>query len=194
MVRRLTLSGVSATKRANNAGTLDAVVTDPPYYDSIPYSDLMDFFYIWLRRVLWGVTDQIEAVFASPLSPKWDHEEGDGELIDDSSRFGGNKASSKRSYEDGMAKAFLRASERLNDTGRLVIVFANKSVDAWETLVGALIRGGAEVTASWPIQTEMPNRTRGNASAALVKFGLDRLPQADQARPHQAGKNRCWSG
>jgi hypothetical protein len=157
----------SATKLANDAGMLDAVVTDPPYYDSIPYSDLMDFFYIWLRRVLWGVTDQIEAVFATPLSPKWDHEEGDGELIDDSSRFGGNKASSKRSYEDGMAKAFLRASERLNDTGRLVIVFANKSVDAWETLVGALIRGGAEVTASWPIQTEMPNRTRGNASAAL---------------------------
>lgn len=157
----------SATKLGNDAGTLDAVVTDPPYYDSIPYSDLMDFFYIWLRRVLWGVTDQIEVVFATPLSPKWDHEKGDGELIDDSSRFGGDKASSKRSYEDGMAKAFLRASERLNDTGRLVIVFANKSVDAWETLVGALIRGGAEVTASWPIQTEMPNRTRGNASAAL---------------------------
>jgi adenine-specific DNA methylase len=157
----------SATKLANDAGTIDAVVTDPPYYDSIPYSDLMDFFYIWLRRVLWGVTDQIETVFATPLSPKWNHEEGDGELIDDSSRFGGNKASSKRSYEDGMAKAFLSACERLNETGRLVIVFANKSVDAWETLVGALIRGGAEVTASWPIQTEMPNRTRGNASAAL---------------------------
>jgi hypothetical protein len=66
-----------------------------------------------------------------------------------------------------MARSFLRASERLKDAGRLVIVFANKSVDAWETLVGALIRGGAEVTASWPIQTEMPNRTRGNASAAL---------------------------
>jgi adenine-specific DNA methylase len=157
----------SATKLANDAGTLDAVVTDPPYYDSIPYSDLMDFFYIWLRRVLWGVTDQIESVFATPLSPKWDHEAGDGELIDDSSRFGGNKASSKLSYEDGMARSFLRASERLKDAGRLVIVFANKSVDAWETLVGALIRGGAEVTASWPIQTEMPNRTRGNASAAL---------------------------
>jgi putative DNA methylase len=157
----------SATKLANDAGTLDAVVTDPPYYDSIPYSDLMDFFYIWLRRVLFGVTDQIESVFATPLSPKWDHDAGDGELIDDSSRFGGNKASSKKSYEDGMAKSFLCASERLNESGRLVIVFANKSVDAWETLVGALIRGGTVVTASWPIQTEMPNRTRGNASAAL---------------------------
>ena len=93
-----------------------------------------------------------------------------------------------------MAKAFLRASERLNDTGRLVIVFANKSVDAWETLVGALIRGGAEVTASWPIQTEMPNRTRGQRIRCIVKLGLDRLPQASKHGTHQAGKNQCWSG
>ncbi|MCX6925628.1 MAG: hypothetical protein NT154_20820, partial [Verrucomicrobia bacterium] len=146
---------------------LDAIVTDPPYYDAIPYSDLMDFFYIWLRRVLWGVSPQIEGVFTTSLSPKWDHSEADGELIDDQSRFGGERAASKRSYEDGMAKAFQRCCERLTDAGRLVIVFANKSVDAWETLVGALIRGGAEVTASWPIQTEREGRTRGQASAAL---------------------------
>jgi adenine-specific DNA methylase len=66
-----------------------------------------------------------------------------------------------------MARAFQSGAEQLNDRGRLVIVFANRSVDAWETLVAALIRGGAEVTASWPIQTEMPNRTRGLSSAAL---------------------------
>jgi hypothetical protein len=66
-----------------------------------------------------------------------------------------------------MAKAFHRACEQLTDTGRLVIVFANKSVVAWETLVEALIRGGAEVTASWPIQTEREARSRGQASAAL---------------------------
>jgi hypothetical protein len=47
------------------------------------------------------------------------------------------------------------------------VVFANKEVDAWETLVGALIRGGAVVTASWPIQTEREARTRGQSSAAL---------------------------
>jgi hypothetical protein len=105
--------------------------------------------------------------FAEPLSPKWNHERGDGELIDDDSRFDGDREASKRNYTDGMAKAFHRACEQLTDTGRLVIVFANKSVVAWETLVEALIRGGAEVTASWPIQTEREARSRGQASAAL---------------------------
>jgi putative DNA methylase len=146
---------------------LDLVLTDPPYYDAIPYSDLMDFFHIWLRRNLYGVIDEFDRVFSEPLSPKWDHERKDGELIDDESRFGGDKAASKRSYEDGMAKAFQKICDGLAENGRLVIVFANKEVDAWGTLVGALIRGGAVVAASWPIQTEMPNRTRGMSSAAL---------------------------
>ena len=145
----------------------DAVLTDPPYYDAIPYSDLMDFFYIWLRRTLVGNSTEMDNNFAEPLSPKWNHEQADGELIDDESRFDGDREASKRNYTDGMAKAFERCCDRLTDAGRLVIVFANKSVDAWETLVGALIRGGADVTASWPIQTEMSNRTRGLGSAAL---------------------------
>jgi len=146
---------------------LDFVITDPPYYDAIPYSDLMDFFYIWLRRNQHGFDPQIDSVFREPLSPKWDHGCKDGELIDDESRFGGDKAASKKSYEDGMAKAFQRMCEGLTENGRLVIVFANKEVDAWETLIGALIRGGGIVTASWPIRTEMPNRVRGVAAAAL---------------------------
>jgi hypothetical protein len=101
------------------------------------------------------------------LSPKWDVEKDDGELIDDESRFGGDKKKSKDNYESGMARAFQIACEALGDEGRLVIVFANKEVDAWETLVGGLIRGGAVVTASWPIQTEQPSRMRGISSAAL---------------------------
>jgi adenine-specific DNA methylase len=157
----------SALQTGVGAGDLDAVVTDPPYYAAIPYSDLMDFFYIWLRRTLSGLTPEMDSIFSQKLAPKWNSDQADGELVDDESRFGGNKAASKRAYEDGMAKAFQRACERLTNDGRLVIVFANKSVDAWETLVGALIRGGATVTASWPIQTEREARSRGQASAAL---------------------------
>ena len=127
----------------------------------------MDFFYIWLRRTLTGTSAELDTVFAEPLSPKWNHEQADGELIDDVSRFGGDREASKRNYTEGMAKAFQRSCERMTDAGRLVIVFANKSVVAWETLVGALILGGAEVTASWPIQTEREARSRGQASAAL---------------------------
>jgi putative DNA methylase len=146
---------------------LDLIVTDPPYYDAIPYSDLMDFFYVWLRRTLWDLGPKYNERFAEPLSPKWNHEEDDGELIDDESRFGGDKARSKKNYEDGMRDAFKACFDSLKPDGLLVIVFANKETDAWETLIRGIIRAGGEVTASWPIRTEMPNRTRGMGSAAL---------------------------
>ena len=145
----------------------DVIATDPPYYDAIPYSDLMDFFHIWLRRVLRGLSPETDAAFADALGPKWDRERGDGELVDDAARFGGDREVSKQNYEDGMAAAFTRFREALADDGRLVIVFANKHPDAWETLVSALIRSGFVVDASWPIRTEMTNRPRSLASAAL---------------------------
>ena len=147
---------------------VDLVVTDPPYYDAIPYSDLMDFFYVWLRRVLQGVVPDSGHVFADPLGPKWNNEAEDGELIDDASRFGGDKSLSKKTYEDGMARAFHACHQTLNQDGRLVVVFANKSPDAWETLAAALIRAGFVVDGSWPIQTEMQNRQRSLTSAALA--------------------------
>ena len=67
--------------------SVDLILTDPPYYDAIPYSDLMDFFYVWLRRTVPGLSPDVEPVFSNPLGPKWDHDADDGELIDDASRF-----------------------------------------------------------------------------------------------------------
>jgi putative DNA methylase len=149
------------------ADKLAAVVTDPPYYDAIPYSDLMDFFYLWNRRALSGLFPDWDNNYQQSVSPKWSDDEADGELIQEESRHGGDKAKAKATYETGMAKAFEAQLRALNDDGRLVVVFANKSVAAWETLVGSLIRGGAEVTASWPIQTEQAARMRAQSSAAL---------------------------
>ena len=149
------------------SGPFDVICTDPPYYDAIPYSDLMDFFHVWLRRVLYGFSPETDAVFAETLGPKWDHTKGDGELIDDASRFAGDREASKRNYEDGMARALSSFHEALRDDGRLVLVFANKQPDAWETLVSALTRAGFVVDGSWPIQTERQSRQRSLASAAL---------------------------
>ena len=153
---------------AIQGGGFDLICTDPPYYDAIPYSDLMDFFHVWLRRVLHGLSPEADAAFASALGPKWSPDEGDGELIDDASRFGGDRSASKQSYEDGMARAFGRFHASLRDGGRLVVVFANKQPDAWETLVSALIRAGFVVVGSWPIRTEMETRQRSLSSAALA--------------------------
>jgi len=156
----------SATKTTTE-NNWDLVLTDPPYYDAIPYSDLMDFFYVWLRRALYGLTPEIDASFTQPLSPKWETNQNDGELVDDSSRFGGDKELSKATYESGMYRAFQSCHRSLRADGRLVVVFAHKHPDAWETLASAIIHAGFVVDGSWPIQTEMGNRTRALSSAAL---------------------------
>ncbi len=156
----------SAIRQSTRA--VDLVLTDPPYYDAIPYADLMDFFYVWLRRCLWDRSELLTRAFMNPLSPKWSHDAADGELTDDPSRHGGDSKKSKLAYEDGMSRAFAGCVSSLADSGRLVVVFANKQPDAWETLVSALIRAGLVVDGSWPIQTEMGQRTRALASAALA--------------------------
>ncbi len=145
----------------------DIIITDPPYYDAIPYSNLMDFFYIWLRRTFFNLSSEFDDAFRNSLSPKWDQDRQDGELVDDCSRHDKNRLISKRVYEDGMARAFASCFRSLKDDGRMVVVFANKKPDAWETLVSAMIRSGFVVTANWPIVTEMRGGVRNIGRASL---------------------------
>src|SRR5690606_1372682 len=115
-----------------------------------------------------GRIARVDDIFRNDLSPKWDHDANDGELIDDASRFAGDRKLSKQAYEDGMAEAFVRCAHALRDNGRLVIVFANKNPDAWETLVNAVIRSGFVVDGSWPIATEMRGGVRNFGRASLA--------------------------
>ncbi len=166
----------------STGGEFDLICTDPPYYDAIPYSDLMDFFHVWLRRALHGVVPDADQAFADPLGPKWDRDSNDGELVDQSSRFAGDQQASRKAYEDGMARAFDACRNALKEDGRLVVVFANKSPIAWETLATALIRSGFTVTGSWPIQTEMQNKLAGGARLASSVWLVCRKRPAS-ARP-----------
>ena len=159
------IGSASSTAHSQN---FDVILTDPPYYDAIPYSDLMDYFYIWAMRTIGDTSSEFRRAFSKRLGPKWNHELSDGELIDDAGRFNGDQSASKENYERGMAEAFRRCLESLSENGRLVIVFANKNPEAWETLVAAVIRAGFVVDGSWPVQTEQAARMRAQASAALA--------------------------
>ena len=139
--------------------TVDAIITDPPYYDAIPYADLSDFFYVWLRR---SIGDQFPDAFANSLAPK------SAELVQHSGRFNGNKQAAKNFYESGMMESFQAAYDSLSDNGRMVTVFAHKDPDAWETLTTAMIGAGLVVTASWPIDTERSGRLQAYNSASLA--------------------------
>ena len=146
---------------------LDLIVTDPPYYDAIGYGVVMDFFGVWLKRALAAVIPEVESAVDMLGKPKWDHEVNDGELVEDANRHDGDRIKAKIAYEEGMAKAFLAANSSLQPDGRMVIVFAHKEPDAWETLVSAIIRSGFVADASWPIMTERTSRMRSMGSAAL---------------------------
>lgn len=146
----------SATDLSGISG-VDVVLTDPPYYDAIPYADLSDFFYVWLKRM---ARPEYAERFASRVTDK------SQELIQHAGRTGGDHRAAKTRYEDGMAQAFIAARRALSEDGRLVIVFAHKQPDAWETLASSIVRAGFAVDASWPIETEMPNKAAGGARLA----------------------------
>ena len=152
----------------------DAVITDPPYYNAVPYADLSDFFYVWLRRT---IGDNYGLVFKDELTPKM------GELVQQAGRHG-NSLEAKQFYENGMAQAFHTACRALKLDGRMVIVFAHKLPDAWETLVGAMIQAGFVVTASWPIDTEMSGGVRNYNRASLSSS----VWLVCRKRPTKAGK------
>ena len=168
------------------SGSFDLICTDPPYYDAIPYSDLMDFFHVWLRRALHGLSPETDAAFAEPLGPKWDRERNDGELVDQPGRFESDVTASRMAYEEGMFRVFRNCADALREDGRLVVVFANKQPSAWETLVSALIRAGFVVDGSWPIQTEMQNKVAGGARLASSIWLV--------CRKRPAGARPGWDG
>jgi len=136
----------------------DAVITDPPYYDNIPYADLSDFFYVWLKRTVGHLYSEH---FASELTPKRN------EAIAEPVRHGGSKDTARSAYEKMMAESFQQAQKVLKIDGIMVVVYAHKTTLGWTTLVEALRSSGFIVTESWPIDTEGPGRLRAHDSAAL---------------------------
>ena len=136
----------------------DAVLTDPPYYDNVPYSDLSDFFYVWLKRT---IGDLYPDLFATPLTPKSE------EMVADASKADGMENALRR-FEQMLTQAFAEIRRVLRPDGIAVIVFAHKTTAAWETVINALLDAGLYMTASWPIHTEMQARLRAQDSAALA--------------------------
>ena len=137
--------------------------TDPPYYDAVPYADLSDFFFVWLRRALrdqrW-LQNRFEP--ANLLSPK------SMEIVQDEiKRTPDGRQKDKDFFEDAMGKAFAEGRRVLHENGIGSVVFAHKTTEGWEALLSGLHKGGWVITASWPITTEMGARLRARDSAAL---------------------------
>ncbi len=148
----------SAAKLPFRDAYYDAVLTDPPYYDNVPYAALSDFFYVWLKR---AVGDLFPDLFATPVVPK------SGEAIMEPTRHESREVA-KAFFERLLSDSFCEIQRVLKPGGVAVIVYAHKTTAGWETMLNGLVGAGLVVTASWPVHTENRGRLRAAQSAALA--------------------------
>jgi putative DNA methylase len=143
------------------------VSTDPPYFDNVGYADLSDFFYVWLRFSLRTVFPDLFATLATPKSE---------ELVATPARHGGLEAA-ERFFLEGMTLAIHRIGEQAHPAFPVTIYYAFKQSEndvdgtastGWETFLDAVIRAGFAISGTWPMRTELGNRTRSMDSNALA--------------------------
>ena len=137
--------------------------TDPPYYDAIPYSDLSDFFFVWLKRTLPG-----HPLLHDPFDPENTLTPKTREAVQDEIKQVNGRPKDRAFFEETMAKAFAEGRRVLKDEGIGCVVFAHKTTEGWEALLSGMVKGGWVITGSWPIATEMSSRLRARESAALA--------------------------
>ncbi|HHW19258.1 MAG TPA: DUF1156 domain-containing protein [Firmicutes bacterium] len=136
------------------------VISDPPYYDAVPYAALSDFCYVWLKRM---IGDLHPDLFLGVLTPK-----AVECIMDPGPPPPGEPEKTKEFFEGTMERALAECRRVLRPDGVAVVLFAHKATAGWEALLNALILAGWTVTASWPIETERGARMRAKNSAVLA--------------------------
>lgn len=149
----------SATNINLPSDSAAALVTDPPYFAAIPYADLSDFFYVWLRR---GIGELFPELFVGALTSK------DEELIvTNAEKTKDGNAKDDSFFRKGMTRALASARDVVQTDGIGLVVYAEGTTAGWEAMLGAIIDSRWTVTSSWPIDTEMENRTQAHGAASL---------------------------
>jgi putative DNA methylase len=152
--------------------------TDPPYYDNIGYADLSDFFYVWLRKSVGSIYPDL---FGTMLVPKAE------ELVATPYRFGGSKDKARQFFEKGLHRVFCHMGESAHPDFPVTIYYAFKQSETdtaeqdgdvlsttavastgWETFLQSLMDAKMQVTATWPMRTELGNRMIGMGTNALA--------------------------
>jgi putative DNA methylase len=170
------LDGIPAARITGSTQQADAatrsydgllVSTDPPYYDNICYSDLSDFFYIWLRRSL---RDVHPSLFGTMLVPKAE------ELVANPYRHGG-KEKAESFFEEGFERVFRNARQSASAEYPITVFYAFKQAElekdgvastGWSTFLEGMVRHGWSVTATWPVRSELANRMIASGTNALA--------------------------
>lgn len=182
-VDNLALGGLKGAATQADAiravATTRLIATDPPYYDNIGYSDLSDFFYVWLRRSIGQVHPKL---LSTLLVPKLE------ELVANPYRHGG-KSGARDFFEQGFSQVFANARRSALPDFPITVFYAFKQTESeaqggastgWETLLDGMIRSGWTITATWPIRSERGGRMISvgtNALASSIVLAIRPRPE-----------------
>jgi putative DNA methylase len=154
-------------REAGSAMSGKVISTDPPYYDNIDYSDLSDFFYLWLRRSLKDIYPSLFGLLSAPKSD---------ELKASQFRHK-SKVAAEKHFLDGMRTAIRAIADNANLDSPTTIYYAFKqseiqsdgiSSTGWATFLQAVLEAGFAVVGTWPLRTELSNRMIASGSNALA--------------------------
>ncbi len=142
----------------------DCIVVDPPYHDNVMYGEVMNFFYVWLKRMLGDVF---------PESFKKELIDTNEEAVANTSSFseagrGKAKELAERHYEAKMEACFREMNRVLRDDGVMTVMFTHRKAEAWASLAKSLINAGFTFSGSWPVLTE-PGDKFGKRDKGVLK-------------------------
>lgn len=158
---------IDAAKGTISTAGYTVVSTDPPYYDNVPYANLADFFYLWMRQCL---RDVFPNIFGTMQTPKSDELVASHSLYQDIDQ-------AMQHFMDGMTKAILQIHLKSHEAIPVTIYYAFKQSETkdsgtyssgWESFLESVIRAGFVITGTWPIRTERSSRSRAIGSNALA--------------------------
>ena len=161
-------SVVRADARTTPLPARGLVATDPPYFDSIGYADLSDYFYVWHRRALRERHPDLYATVAAPKA---------GELTAIPSHHGGSKEAARQYFISGFTETFRHLQQYLTPYLPMLVVYASKEQSAgrdeeprWSSILTAIVNADIEITGTWPVHGARGTRMIGLGTNAVASY------------------------
>ena len=159
-----------------HAQDMPVIITDPPYYDNVGYTDLSEFFYVWLRPLLRDIHPEL---FAGMIPPRAEEITASPRFEDPTSHF-----------ENLLGKSLLQIRRYCSTEFPTSIFYAYKQQEeerdgrtstGWETMLTAVVNAGFQIVATWPLRTEQTAGLFVQRNALASSILLVCRPRPDNA-------------
>ena len=154
----------------------DVIVTDPPYADNVNYSELADFFYVWLRLVLKAE----DAQFAPEYCPKT------AEIVENRSR-----GLSMQDFENGLTAVLTKCGEKVVSDGLVIFTFHHAEGSSWESVLNSVCNANLVIEAIYPVHSEREASLHLQDNEAIA---YDLVHVCRKRRPEDTRTKRSWAG